>query len=120
MGVCNNGRTLIRKSIQDSEGKGTHTYTQKEEEEEASETISNLILLYPRRKARALGEMSKKEGGKKKKKNGREREKIYKRYTYSSSSSFPFVSLLFSGVGLRPFGIGNQRNVLRGIRASFF
>jgi hypothetical protein len=64
--------------------------------------------------------MSKKEGGKKKKKNGREREKIYKRYTYSSSSSFPFVSLLFSGVGLRPFGIGNQRNVLRGIRASFF
>jgi hypothetical protein len=62
--------------------------------------------------------MSKKEGGKKKKKNGREREKIYKRYTYSSS--FPFVSLLFSGVGLRPFGIGNQRNVLRGIRASFF
>lgn len=59
----------------------THTHTQKEEEEEeASETISNLILLYPRRKARALGEMSKKEGGKKKKKNGREREKIYKKY----------------------------------------
>ncbi len=78
MGVCNNGRTLIRKSIQDSEGKGTHTHTQKEEEEkEASKTISNLILLYPRRKARALGEMSKKEGGEKRRKTDeRERRSI--------------------------------------------
>jgi hypothetical protein len=75
MGVCYNGRTLIRKSIQDSEGKGTHTHTQKEEE--ASETISNLILLYPRRKARVLGEMSKKEGGEKRRKTDeRERRSI--------------------------------------------